>query len=111
MRALRFRIFLVKCLFIIGISVLVFVHFKSDKNKYADFEAINLNYHFNSSKQNNSKENVLCMVLTTENNILTRGVSIWDTWGPGCDQLVFTCNCPHIINLKKLIGWKILKII
>ena len=28
-------------------------------------------------------KNAICIVLTAEKSILTRGVAVWDTWGPG----------------------------
>ena len=50
-----------------------------------------------------SNEKLLCIVLTSEKNILTRGVAVYETWGQELNNLIFACNCPHVIAVKNLI--------
>ncbi len=52
-----------------------------------------------------STNGVLCMVLTSEKNILTRGITIWETWGHELEHnIVFACNCSNIIAVKNLLN-------
>jgi hypothetical protein len=75
-----------------------------------------LNYKLNFKKSNslqdfvlnyNKIERLLCMVLTTETNIQTRGLAVYKTWGKDIEnnggKIIFSCNCPNIMKYKKLI--------
>ena len=46
---------------------------------------------------------ILAIVLTAEKHLLTRGIAVWETWGQGFDNIIFTCNCPNVIVVKNLI--------
>jgi hypothetical protein len=45
----------------------------------------------------------LCMVITSEQHILTRARAVYETWGQHFNDLLFACNCPHVIAVKNLI--------
>ena len=51
-------------------------------------------------------KNSICIVLTAEQSITTRGVGVWDTWGPDCDTTIFACNCQNIKKYNELIAKK-----
>lgn len=55
-----------------------------------------------STLYKNKNNSVLCMVLTTEENILTRGKAVYETYGSQCDELVFACNCLKILAVRSL---------
>jgi hypothetical protein len=60
----------------------------------------NKNRHNILNEENNS---IMCMVLTTETNILTRGIAVWETYGQEFRDIVFACNCPNIMEVKNLL--------
>ncbi len=53
----------------------------------------------------NKIEMLLCMVLTTETNIQTRGLAVYKTWGQDIEKtggkIIFSCNCPNIVKYRK----------
>ena len=59
---------------------------------------------WNESNAISSSNNILVMVLTTENNILTRGIACYETWGKQFKDIVFSCNCPNIMTVKNLLN-------
>ena len=48
--------------------------------------------------------NAICIVLTSEKTITTRGVAVWETWGINCSKTVFTCSCKNIKKYNELIA-------
>jgi hypothetical protein len=44
---------------------------------------------------------IMCIVLTSEKKITTRGVAVWDTWGKDCKTL-FACNCKNVKKYNQL---------
>ena len=47
---------------------------------------------------------ILIMVLTSEENILTRGIAIWNTWAKhDSHSVIFACNCSKIMLAKTLL--------
>ena len=63
-----------------------------------------INFTIYDAKPTFSTNGVLCMVLTSEINILTRGIAVWETYGHELEQnIVFACNCSNIIAVKNLI--------
>ena len=56
-----------------------------------------------SNSENTTNNNILCMVLTSEKTILTRGIAVWETYGKQFNNIIFACNCPRIMKVKALI--------
>ena len=56
-----------------------------------------------SPKPNQPPNDVLCIVLTSEMNILTRGKVVWETWGQQFNNIIFACNCPKLLAVKNLL--------
>ena len=50
------------------------------------FYLLYFSFESSTSNQNNVNylnKNPICIVLTSEKSILTRGVAVWETWGQG----------------------------
>jgi hypothetical protein len=97
-----------KQLFIIIIflfSLAIIYQIKREKSNIV--KIIEINYKFQSNyslKPTLSTNGVLCVVLTSEQNIITRGIPVWETYGHELeDNIVFACNCPRVIAVKNLI--------
>ena len=89
---------------ILILSLIIFIFFIFN-SKYQ----LNFKNDSDHSLKNSKIEKLLCVVLTTESNIKTRGVAVWNTWGQQLykrGNLVFACNCPNIIKLKALLNEK-----
>ena len=62
---------------------------------------------FNKEKKTTrirTNNNAICIVLTSEKTITTRGVAVWETWGKNCRKTVFTCSCKNIKKYNELIA-------
>ena len=80
-------------------SIVVLVLFYGQKQ-------YNTNSSYNSVYENSSKTHALCIVLTSEKTITTRGVAVWETWGKYCNKTIFSCNCKNVKKYNELIAAK-----
>jgi hypothetical protein len=80
--------------------------FKQNKNTIInDDQPIEANRPVIQNKINtpiDNTKNAICIVLVSEQSILTRGVAVWSTWGSHCEKTVFTCSCPNIKKYNEL---------
>ena len=53
---------------------------------------------FSNDSNDRKSKHVICIVLTSEKTITTRGVAVWNTWGKDCNKIIFACSC---MNIKK----------
>ena len=67
------------------------------KNEYKVFSPVNTDYGINVTT---SGPRLLCMVLTTPDNYLTKAVHVQATWGRRCDTLLFISS-----SEKGLVSW------
>ena len=54
----------------------------------------------NNKPQPIDSNKIICIILTTEQSFLTRGTTIWKTYGKKCDAILFACNCSNFLRNK-----------
>ncbi len=55
----------------------------------------------NNESEKRKAKHAICIVLTSEKTITTRGVAVWDTWGKDC-KTIFACNCKNVKKYNQL---------
>lgn len=56
---------------------------------------------YNNESEKRKAKHAICIVLTSEKTITTRGVAVWDTWGKDC-KTTFACNCKNVKKYNQL---------
>ena len=84
-----------------------------DINQNANNQKLGLSSDHKFKKENHSnffeailpkqKNNLLCIVLTSNQTIFKRGHAVYDTWASNCTKTVLACNSKDIKNEKNLI--------
>ena len=55
----------------------------------------------NQNVSNDTKSRVLCLIITTDDNIKKRTIPVYKTWAKKCDKALFACNCSKLTNIMK----------
>ena len=55
----------------------------------------------NQNVSNDTKSRVLCLIITTDDNIKKRTIPVFKTWAKKCDKALFACNCSNFTNIMK----------
>jgi hypothetical protein len=90
------KLFSIPIIYIFGICSISILLFKG----YCQTRYIQIFNMFSTEKIEKDKKKLVCIILTTENNFHTRGLTVWNTYGKKCDQVLFSCNCSNFSRNK-----------
>lgn len=45
---------------------------------------------------------IVCLILTSEKTMGSKGLAVWHTWGRQCSKIYFSCNCKNIIKYQEM---------
>ena len=93
-----------KNLLVFFFFIFVFLFFINHKEK-GDGENLSQEYIPKNYRKTRSHidTRVLCMILTSENALLTRGRATFETWGMDCTKTLLVCNCTNFVQMQEII--------
>jgi hypothetical protein len=54
--------------------------------------------------ENDKKPKVLCLILTTDDDVTTRSIPVYKTWAQKCNKALFACDCSNFTKILRSEG-------
>ena len=77
-----------------GIILITILYISYSTNNYS-IKTFKIEFHRSGNHSHTSSTRVLCLILTSPKNFLTRAKAVNDTWGPRCDRYFFITEYPE----------------
>jgi hypothetical protein len=78
---------------LVGITLITIIYISFSTNNYSS-NTIKFQIHHSKNYSHTSLPRILCLILTSPKNFLTRTQAINDTWAPRCDRYFFITEYP-----------------
>jgi hypothetical protein len=69
--------------FLLSIIIIYFIWSSNSKNKNIEHKTKKTTQNKRIKEVQSPSKNSICIVLTAEKSLTTKGLGIWETWGPG----------------------------
>jgi hypothetical protein len=54
--------------------------------------------------ENEKKPKVLCLILTTDDDVTARSIPVYKTWAQKCNKALFACDCSNFTKILRSEG-------